>query len=185
MRAATFVLLLVLTLPAVAQGTLLKVDVTYTNGQILSGPLTPDLDALPESVLASFTLTSPAGTLADIVESSLVFGDGAWSASDLESFSATFLPTDAGGFAVTSLTYAYRPIDTPTADGRLAANFPLEIQGTDVATGEAFDYLYDTSSSTVTVVPEPTTAVLAVIGLTALLAWARVRHERRFDQCAQ
>jgi hypothetical protein len=150
----------------------LRIDIIYTDGQILSGPLTPDLDALPESVFASFTLSSAAGTLADVVDSSLVFGDGAWSAGDLESFSAAFLPTDAGGLAVVSLSYAYRAIDTPTANGRLSANFPLTIQGTDVASGLEFHYQYDTSSQEVTFIPEPSSVALAALGFAFVLSSA-------------
>lgn len=150
-----FLLALVTPVPQAAQAALLKLDITYTNGQILSGPLSADLTELPTSVLASFTLTgSTAGdyNLEDVLQASLAFGDGAWSVGDLQSFATTLLSTDSGGLAVTSLTYAFAPIDTPAVSGRLAANFPLEIQGTDLASGEAFHYRYDTSTQTVTVV---------------------------------
>jgi hypothetical protein len=157
-------LVLLLTFPAAARAAPLRIDITYTEGHIVSGPLTPDLEALPESVFASFTLSSPAGTLADVVDSSLVFGDGAWSADDLESFSATFLPTDGGGLAVVSLSYAYRAKNTPTTNGRLIGNFPLVIEGTDIASGEPFQYQYDTSSQTVTVIPEPSSLALTIFG---------------------
>ncbi len=184
MRRLPFVLLFLWALPVAAQAAPLRIGITYTDGQILSGPLTSDLDALPESVFASFTLSSAAGTLADVVESSLAFGDGAWGAVDLETFSAAFLPTDAGGLAVVSLTYAYRPIDTPTTNGKLAANFPLEIQGTDVATGQSFHYRYDTSSQEVTVIPEPSSVALAALGLAFIMPAARRRTKRGFGRCA-
>jgi hypothetical protein len=181
MRNVPFVLAVLLTLPTAAQGALLRVDITYTDGHVVSGPLTADLDVLPESVIASFTLGGTAAgsyDLADVVESSLVFGDGAWSAGNLESLSTTIMPADAGVLAVASLTYAYGPIDTPTTDGRLAANFPLDIQGTDVASGQPFHYQYDTSSQTVTVVPEPSSMALAALGLAVLAVVAWRRHLR-------
>jgi hypothetical protein len=175
MRHLPFVFVLLCTLPAAARAASLRIDITYNDGHILSGPLTPDLDALPESVFASFTLSSAAGTLAEVVESSLVFGDGTWSVGDLESFSATFLATDGGGLAVASLTYAYRAIDTPTTNGKLAANFPLDIQGTDVASDEPFHYQYDMSSQTVTEIPEPSTLTLGGLAILALVCCAKKR----------
>jgi hypothetical protein len=179
MRNVISVLASLMILPVAAQAAMLRVDITYTNGQILSGPLTADLDVLPDSVFASFTLSSAAGTLADVIESSLVFGDGAWSVGDLESFSASLLPTDARTLAVVSLSYAYRPIDTPTSNGKLSANFPLEIQGTDVATGQPFHYRYDTSSQEVTVIPEPSSVALTALGSVVLAVAAMMRRRRR------
>ncbi|MEX2114321.1 MAG: PEP-CTERM sorting domain-containing protein [Pirellulales bacterium] len=184
MHRLSFALIIVGFLPVAARAAPLRVDITYIDGHIVSGPLTPDLDELPSSVFASFTLAGPGGTLADVIESSLVFGDGAWSADDLESFSASFLPTDAGGLAVTSLTYSYRAIDTPTTNGKLAANFPLEIMGIDVASGLPFLYQYDTSSQTVTEIPEPSSVVLAALGLGFFLPRALRRTKRGVKQCA-
>jgi hypothetical protein len=174
--------LLVLILPATAQAGMLQVDTTYTNGQILCGPLTPDLTELPASVLASFTLNAETAGIYDIddvVASSLSFGDGAWGFGDLESFSIEIVHSGRG-LDVAALTYAYGSIDTPTVDGRLAGNFPLLIEGTDRATGDAFQYLYDTSSSTLTFVPEPipepSTLVLASLGF---IGGALLRTRRR------
>ena len=162
-------------LAAAAQAAPIRIDITYTEGKIISGPLTPDLDELPSKVTASFKLSSAAGELADVTESSLVFGDGAWNLADLESFSASFLPTDAGALAVVSLTYAYRPIDTSTANEKLAANFPLTIQGTDLASGLEFHYQYDASSQTVTEIPEPSSFVLAILGVVGVALCRRLR----------
>ena len=178
MRRLPFVLVLLCTVPAAAQAALLQIDITYTNGQILSGPLSADLTELPESVLASFTLSGPlalAYDLEDVVQASLAFGDGAWSVGDLQSFTTTLLDTDSGGLAVTSLTYAYAPIDTPAVNGRLTANFPLDIQGTDVASGLPFHYQYDTSSQMVTEIPEPSTLMLGGIAILALVCCAKKR----------
>ncbi|MGD9720135.1 MAG: hypothetical protein AB7O59_08120 [Pirellulales bacterium] len=183
MRRLLFVVLSCLALPVVAQAGPLRIDVTYTNGHIVSGKLTPDLDALPEFVFASFTLNDAGGTLDNMLESSLVFGDAAWDVSDLESFTATFLPTDSGALAVTALSYAYRPKDTPTANDKLSANFPLTIQGTDIASGEPFHYQYDTSTQTVTEVPEPSSVALAACGLACFVA-AIGRRKGGFIRCA-
>jgi hypothetical protein len=161
--------------PAPALAAPLRIDITYSEGKIVSGPLTPDLEALPELVFASFTLNDAAGTLDNMLASSLVFGDAAWDVSDLESFTATFLPTDSGELAVTALSYSYRAKNTPTTNGKLAANFPLVIQGTDIASGEPFHYQYDTSTQTVTEVPEPSSFALAALGILGLMATARRR----------
>lgn len=179
MRRLPFVLLFFWALPVAVEAAPLRIDIVYTEGKIISGPLTPDLDVLPDSVFASFKLSSANGTLADVVESSLVFGDGAWSAADLESFGATFLPTDAGPLAVTSLSYAYGAKNTPTTNGKLAANFPLEIRGTDVASGQEFLYRYDVSSQTVTEIPEPSAIGLAASALACCLNFLRPLHFRR------
>jgi hypothetical protein len=131
MRRLPYVFVLLLSLAPSAQGAVVQVGILYSNGQIVSGPLSADLAELPEFVLASFTLNGAgAGNygLADVVESSLAFGDGAWSEVDLQSFDATVAidpnAIGLGAFLVDSLTYAYNPIDTPTVNGRLAQNFP-------------------------------------------------------------
>ena len=171
--------LLLLTLPAPAEAAPLRLDITYTNGQILSGPLSADLTELPTSVLASFTLTGPAAgayIFEDVLQASLAFGDGAWSVGDLQSF-ATEVESIQGVFlVVNSLSYAFAPIDTPAVSGRLASNFPLDIQGTDRASGLAFHYRYDTSTETVTVVPEPSSLALASLALAWLGLVVYKRH---------
>jgi hypothetical protein len=174
----TFALLLLI-LPATAQAGMLQVDMTYTDGRILSGPLTPDFDALPASVLASFTLNAEGAGVYDldeVIASSLVFGDGAWSTHHLQSFSIEIVRSARGGLDVAALTYAYGPIDTSTVDGKLAGNFPLLIEGTDRATGQAFQYYYDTSSSRLTAVPEPSTLALMNMGVFCAALW---RSRRR------
>jgi hypothetical protein len=170
MRSLPLVLLLLLTVASTTQGALLRIDITYTNGQILSGPLSADLTELPESVLASFTLigtTEGTHNLADVVDASLAFGDGVWSLGDLNDFTTTLVFDVV--FAVSSLTYDYSPINTSAVSDRIAGNFPLDIQGIDVASGEAFHYHYDTSSQSVTIVPEPSTYVTAAMGIVAVL----------------
>src|SRR5574337_1678883 len=94
MRRLSIVLvpLLLVVLPSAAQGVPLQLDVTYTIGHIVSGPLEADLTELPASVHAVFTVNgSGPGEfgLRDLLEASLAFGDGAWSLGDLQSFSTT------------------------------------------------------------------------------------------------
>jgi hypothetical protein len=172
LRSLTLLVGLALFASSAHAATQARVDITYTNGQIVSGPLSADLDVLPASVHAFFLLngTSSGGyDIGDVAEASLTFGDGAWDQGDLDTFSATLIPTDAGGLGAMALTYSYKAIDTAHTNGRLAANFPLEIQGTDIASGMAFDYLYDMSMQTVTLVPEPATGLALLIAATTLL----------------
>jgi hypothetical protein len=156
-------------------------DVTYTDGQILSGPLSADLTELPSSVNASFLLNgTTAGTyaMADVLRSLLVFGDATWNVADLQTFSATLSEARiGGGLEVTALTYEYAPKDTATVDGKIAGNFPLDIEGTDIASGQAFHYRYDTSMQTLTAVPEPAGFALALIATASGFALRR-RHRK-------
>jgi len=170
--------LLFVNLSTPAGAATLKLDITYSNGQIVSGPLSADLTELPESVLASFIVDGSAEDgfgIADVVEASLAFGDVTWNASDLESFSTT-LTTDGDERFVVALTYEFAPKSTSAVNDRIAGNFPLEITGT-TASGEDFHYLYDRSMQTVTEVPEPTTIGLALLALLGLAS----RWRRGFD----
>ena len=90
-------------------------------------------------------------------------------------FSATLMPADAG-LAVTALSYRYAAKDTPTSNGKITVNFPLTIEGTDIASGEAYQYQYATSSQTVTLVPEPSAIALSLAA--AALAVVARRHRR-------
>jgi PEP-CTERM motif len=166
-------LLLTLQLPEPAVAAPLRVDITYTNEQILSGPLSADLTELPTSVVASFILNGsepPQGDydLDDVLAASLTFGDGAWNVGHLQNFAAEVETLQGAILVVESLTYAYAPIDTPAVSERLGANFPLDIRGTDRASGLAFHYRYDMSTETVTIVPEPSSIALATLALVGL-----------------
>lgn len=66
-------------------------------------------------------------------------------------------------------------IERSAVSDRIAGNFPLDIQGIDLASGQMFHYQYDTSSQTVTIVPEPSTYVMAAAGTVALLLCSRRR----------
>jgi len=176
--AVLSLLLLILQAPADAA---LRLDITYTNGEILSGPLSADLAVLPASVLASFTLagsTEGVFDLDDVLQASLAFGDGAWGVSDLQSFATEVESIQGVILVVNSLTYAYAPIDTLAVSERIAINFPLDIQGIDRASGLAFHYQYTSSTQTVTFVPEPTALLTLAIGSTVLAA-KPLRRTRR------
>ena len=185
MRRLTLACLVVLAFRAPAEATLLQLEVTYTDGEIVFGPLTPDLNGqLPASVLASFLLSGPVNIpgdtsfdTADVVTASLVFGDAAWSEGELQNFETSI---NIGFFEfpfVTSLTYGFN-CPPPPDPCRLAANFPLEISGTDDVTGDPYLYRYNTSVQTVTeVVPEPSSLALAALGFAAVAAW-RLRRAK-------
>ena len=175
---AATILALLLALPAAAPGGLLQIDVTYTDGHILSGPLSCGLMQLPTSVQASFTLnaTAPGSYgIGDVMQASLVFGDGAWNAGDLQSFNTTVGKLN-DEFPVKSLSYELKPIDTPTTSGRIATNYPLYIYGIDLASGLEFEYQYDTSTQTLT--PEPCGLSSATFGLLFFLAMCARRRKR-------
>ena len=85
-----------------------KLDVTYTNGSITSGPLSFGLSELPASVSATFMLGAGSVgvnaihfTEADVVSASISFGDATWTENDLDDF-AMSLPVS---WDVSSLTY--------------------------------------------------------------------------------
>ena len=54
------------------------------------------------------------------------------------------------------------------------SSFSLTIEGTDIASGQPFEYLYAASSQTIT--PEPGTAALFGIGLALLAACRRLKR---------
>jgi MYXO-CTERM domain-containing protein len=87
------------------------------------------------------------------------------------------MPADAG-LAVTALSYQYAAKDTPTSNGKITLNFPLTISGTDIASGQAYEYRYDASSQMVTLVPEPTGAALSLAAALALAFGRRQRRQR-------
>ena len=63
---------------------------------------------------------------------------------------------------------------TQLTDGGIVLNFPLSITGTDIASGQAFEYGYTTSTQTVSeVVPIPAAAWLFGSGLIGLVGLAR------------
>lgn len=156
-----------------------ELDVTYTNGSITSGPLSFGLSELPTSVSATFMLGAGSVffgnailfTKADVVSTNLTFGDTTWTESDLDNFSMSLVV----GSGVSSLTYNYFAAASLTTQGPVVLNFPLSITGTDIASGQSFEYGYTDSTQTVSaaVVPIPAAAWLFGSGLLGLIGIAR------------
>jgi hypothetical protein len=159
------VLVAAITMPAEADP-MYQLNVTYTSGSIISGPLSFGLSALPTSVRATFILgpgrvvypepEDPSPPVinfyeADALFGRLSFGDATWTKNDtrnnLEEFSMSY------DGSVNFLTYKYSPITTQVVDGGIALNFPLTITGTDKASGETFEYQYTESTHTLTELP--------------------------------
>ena len=154
-----------------------QLDVTYTNGSITDGPLSFGLSELPTSVSATFMLG--AGSIgvnsinffkSDVVSANVTFGDATWTENLLDTFSMSL-----SFGTVNSLNYAFLPTNTLTAEGPVILNFPLSITGTDIASGQLFEYGYTESTQTVSaaVVPIPAAVWLFGSGLLGLVGIAR------------
>lgn len=165
--------------------------VIYTQGIINNGPLSFGLSELPDEVVATFLLSTPPPptpppppapfvpipfpntfnlTDGDVISATVKFGDATWTTGDLNTFSMEF---DDG--EVSLLTYQFSPILSPTTTGNIILNFPLSITGTDIASGEAFQYTYAASAQTLTssAVPEPATVALGLMGIAGLMVRRR------------
>ena len=123
------------------------------------------------------TGAQPAGGVAnsyglgDVLSTTFIFG-GVIGHNNLTAFA---MEVDAGG-VTTVLSYAFAPIDSPTAEGVIILNFPYSVTGTDIASGDAFSYTYANSEVTITLIPEPTTLTLAALALLGVLAHGRRRR---------
>jgi len=162
---AMTVLVAAMTVSAEAE-LLYQLDVTYTNGSIISGPLSFGLSALPTSVRATFILgpgqvvypepEDPSPPViyfdeADALLGRLSFGDATWTQNDtrndLEEFSMSY------DGSINALTYRFSPITTQVVDGGISLNFPLTITGMDIASDQEFTYQYTKSTQTLTELP--------------------------------
>ncbi|MEE8147024.1 MAG: hypothetical protein V3T24_05425 [Longimicrobiales bacterium] len=136
-----------------------QLDVSYSVCEVLSGPLSLGLTELPATIDASFQfsldrLPPPLGEQEpQVTSASLSVGDAAWDENDLQNFQLIF---GAAG-ALTGLTYDMLGIDTGTTLGALTANnnFALTVEGTDIASGNSFEYFCPESTDTLTPVLTP------------------------------
>ncbi len=150
-RILMAIVMLAITVPAMAEEAIYQLNVTYTGGEIISGPLSFGLSTLPDSVNATFVLgagydcSDPIENIDrlcfdedDVISASATFGDASWSiGTGLESFFMSYAES------VRSINYKFEPVATsPTTTGIIILNSPLKVTGTDVATGETFEYGY-------------------------------------------
>jgi hypothetical protein len=96
--------------------------------------------------------------------------DGDW--NELNQFSMLLLSDGS----IDGLTYGFSPITTEFANNIIITNFPLTITGTDIGSGQSFEYRYTDSTQTLTVVPVPGALILGSIGLG--LAGCKLRRRR-------
>ena len=157
------------------QAETVRVDVTYTNPEIVSGPLSFGLrdSGLPSEVNAHFQFDSselPVSggetTFPSITSASLTLGDTVLTIAELfiTEDDVSVLPNFTIGLDTSNeinvLQYAFAPVfhNTLTEAGGIVLNssFELNITGTDATDGD-FHYRYTTSTQTITQVPETST----------------------------
>ena len=145
-----------------------QLRVIYSGPEVIFGPISGGLKQLPDQVclIVVYTGTADPGVVGpdDIGFASMEFGDGAW--TQLSSFAMTIGPL----FEVTALTYQFSPIDTATTFDLEAFNFPLTIVGTDVASGNDFEYVYSNSSTTLSECPWDCVGGDGIVGIDEFLA---------------
>lgn len=118
--------LLVAAEPAAAK---VRVDVTYTSGEILDGPLSFGLAELPESVTTTMIFDGPFASREfgpeDVLSIDLDFGDAHFTETDLHplTIDMAVLATDLGGLVASFSTLSYR---LGGGDPTLATYAPLQ-----------------------------------------------------------
>jgi len=159
-------------------------EVKYTQGEIVKGPLSFGLLALPTEVNARFELVPPSmppppanpvpipypnffRDIDEVLMATISFGNTTWTLQNLTNFE---MNTDAAG-VLEILTYRFE-ID----GGGIALNFPLSISGFE--DDEEFEYVYNASTYTLTQVPEPTTVAFVILSLVCLKLSRRERRVR-------
>ena len=161
-----------------------SLDVTYTDGNIISGPISAGLRALPTSVTVNFVLTAGSPSvepgidtvysLANVFSAEAEFGNA--TSTNLLNFSLGTL-----GGVPQALTYRFLPTTClPSCNGLEVANFPLRIIGDDIASGESFEYIYDNSTEVLSPfepgqVPEPASLLLGLTGVFGVIGLRRSR----------
>ena len=135
-------------LSSTAAAVVSKLEVTYTLPEVIFGPISGGLDALPEQVCLTVLISEPVTENCfdpnDVIWARLDFGDGSF--TYLDAFS---MCTDEA-LQVDSLDHEFLLVDTATMLDVMAQNFPLTIEGTDIASGQDFEYQYSNSTQTFT-----------------------------------
>lgn len=141
-----------------AQETDFGLCATYTNPEVVSGPLSFGLSALPSEVNACFQFTAPEPVSGVIVaptisSASLSFGNADLTVTDLYTGDDDVYPIymfrlDPAG-DIDLLQYGFLFTNNVVAEGIvLNSSFEMNIMGTDIATGLDFHYRYTTSTQT-------------------------------------
>ena len=151
-------------MPAVFDGGATVVNVVYVNPAPPAGPLSLGLEEFPEEIPARFLINGTPSpglntfTRNDVLFAELRIGDGTWTTRDLQSFTIEIFADDDGEEEpcpnVTNLTYEFGSITTASAvmDPVLNNSFQLHVSGTDLASGQDFEYLHQGSAQEVIVV---------------------------------
>jgi hypothetical protein len=135
---------------------------TYTNPEIVEGPLSFGLISLPSEVNATFQFSAPLPESGEyispsITSASLTFGNVDLTVADLYTSNDDVGPYPIFTFSldsardIDSLQYGFLFSNTLVAEGIvLNSSFEMNIKGTVIETGEFFHYKYTTSSQTLT-----------------------------------
>ena len=150
-----------------------ELDVTYSNPLLNPLVVGGAGDGLPGEVSAKFILEGIAGSpgtflTQDVVSALVNLGDGVWTPMDLSSFNMTLGP--GGVNDIQTLSYTADPLVTPAGQQLTLHNnaFQLHIDGIDPS-GTPFEYFYPDSTQALSVVPEPSSLLLASLATVGIL----------------